>query len=70
MSPMKKLLARLLPSLAVGTLLYSGAALAGIKNAAGTMLGDGAGGMGEVAPVIVLVAVAAVVIYLMRRKSK
>ena len=66
---MKKLLGRSLQTLAAMPLLYSGVALAGLDNAAGTLLGEEKLGTNETVGLIVLAAVAvALVVYLRRRK--
>jgi hypothetical protein len=66
---MKTSVKRSLTALAVGPLLYSGVALAGIDNAAGTLLGEEQLGTNETVGLIVLAAVAvAFVVYLKRRK--
>jgi uncharacterized membrane protein YdjX (TVP38/TMEM64 family) len=65
---MKTSVKRWLTALAVGPLLYSGVALAGIDNAAGTLLGEEKLGTNETVGLIVLAVVAvAVVVYLRRR---
>jgi len=66
---MKTSLKRSLTALAVGPLLYPGAALAGLANSAGTLLGEEKLGTNETMGLIVLAAVAvALVVYLRRRK--
>ena len=67
---MKTSLKRSLTALAVGPLLYSGAALAGLANSAGTLLGEEKLGTDEtIGPLIVLAVIAvALVVYLKRRK--
>jgi hypothetical protein len=69
MLPMKKLLGRSLPTLAAVPLLYSGVAVAGKFNAAGTLLGEEKLGTNETVGLIVLAVIAvALVVYLRRRK--
>ena len=69
MLPMKKLLGRSLQTLAGGPLLYSGVALAGKFNAAGTLLGEEKLGTNEIVGLIILAVIAvALVVYLRRRK--
>jgi hypothetical protein len=67
---MQTLLQRLLAALAFCSLLYSGAALAGLANSAGTLLGEEKLGTDEtIGPLIVLAVIAvALVVYLRRRK--
>jgi len=67
---MRTLLQRLLAVLAFCPLLYSGAALAGLANSAGTLLGEEKLGTDEtIGPLIVLAVIAvALVVYLRRRK--
>jgi|GEM_PF-5333886 len=62
-------LIRLFPALAVAPLLYSGVALAGTENTAGTLLSGEGFGTNETVGLIVLALVAvALVVYLRRRK--
>jgi hypothetical protein len=66
---MRKLLIRSLPTLAAVPLLYSGVAVAGKFNAAGTLLGEEKLGTNETVGLIVLAVIAvALVVYLRRRK--
>jgi hypothetical protein len=66
---MRKLLFLSLPALAAVPLLYSGVALAGLDNAAGTLLGEEKLGTNETVGLIVLAVIAvAFVVYLRRRK--
>jgi len=68
---MNKPLSRFLPALAVVTVLLSGAAAAGVENAAGTLLSEEGFGRNETIGLLVLAVVAvAVVVYLKGRKSK
>ncbi len=68
---MNKPLSRFLPVLAVVTVIFPGAALAGHSIAAGTLLSEGGFGKSEAIGLLVGAFVAVVVvIYLKRRKSK
>jgi len=68
---MKKLLVRTRTVVGMTSLLSSSVTLAGHRNAAGTLLGEGGFGKNETIGLLVLAVVAVVVvIYLKQRKSK
>lgn len=68
---MKTTLIRSLSTLAMTSLVLPNTALAGMPDAAGTLLGEKTDGTNEIVSVIALAVVAiAVVVYLRKRKSK